>query len=115
MKKPFTVERPWGTFRQYSLNEPVTVKTVFVKKGGILSLQYHNKRAEFWHILSGTPEIRIGETVVRGKAGDEFEVPVTTQHRISAPDGDVEFLEVSFGTFDELDNTRLEDVYGRAQ
>ncbi len=111
--KPFTVLRPWGEFRQYVLNEPVTVKTIVVKKGGILSLQYHDQRSEFWHIISGHPEITIGDNILHGHPGDEFEIPLKTKHRINAKADDVEFLEIAFGHFDENDNTRLEDAYGR--
>ncbi len=112
--KLLTDERPWGRFRQFTENEVTTVKTIFIKKGESLSLQYHNHRSEFWRILSGTPDVTIGDTVTRAKAGDEFEIPVKVNHRIHAIDTDAEFLEISSGNFDENDIVRLEDNYGRA-
>ncbi|MEX2052474.1 MAG: phosphomannose isomerase type II C-terminal cupin domain [Candidatus Paceibacterota bacterium] len=111
--KPFTTERPWGNFRQYTLNQPTTVKTVLVKKGEVLSLQYHNDRQEFWRVLAGEPEVTIGDGVFKANVGDEFEIPAQTKHRISAPEQDVEILEISSGNFDESDIIRLEDKYGR--
>jgi mannose-6-phosphate isomerase-like protein (cupin superfamily) len=111
--EPFTEKRPWGEFRQYAKGEPVTVKTIFIKSGESLSLQYHKQRSEFWRILKGTPEVTIGDKKVKAKAGDEFNIPVGAKHRVAAPDEDAEFLEVSRGNFDENDNTRLEDKYGR--
>ncbi len=112
--KLLTDERPWGRFRQFTENEETTVKTIFIKKGESLSLQYHNHRSEFWCILSGTPDVTIGDTVTHAKAGDEFEVSVKTNHRIGAVNDDVEFLEISSGNFDENDIVRLEDNYGRS-
>jgi mannose-6-phosphate isomerase-like protein (cupin superfamily) len=112
--KLFTEKRPWGEFRQYAKNEPVTVKTIYVKNGESLSLQYHKQRSEFWRILKGEPEVTIGEEKIKAKAGDEFTVPLGAKHRVAAPFGDVEFLEISRGNFDESDNIRIEDKYGRA-
>lgn len=112
--EPFTEKRPWGEFRQYTNGEPVTVKTILVKKGERLSLQYHMKRAEFWKILSGTPEVTIDDRIVRAKVGDEFTAHEKTNHRIAAVDEDVLFLEISYGDFDENDIVRIKDDYGRA-
>ena len=38
------VERPWGRFEQFTLNEPTTVKTITVEPGHRLSLQRHEHR-----------------------------------------------------------------------
>ena len=113
--KPFTEERPWGGFREFVKNETdtVTVKILFVKKGEEFSLQEHHHRDEFWRVLVGDPDITIDDKVVRAKAGDEFEVPPETNHRISASVNDVEVLEISRGEFDENDIERIEDKYGR--
>lgn len=108
-----TTERPWGSFTRFTNNELSTVKTLFVKKGEQLSLQYHNKREEFWKVLSGNPEIVIGEDVFQAKVGDEFNVGVGIKHRISAPNDDVFILEIAKGNFDEEDIVRLEDKYNR--
>lgn len=107
-------ERPWGNFRQFTKNSPSTVKIIYVKKSEAFSLQYHNERTEFWKILSGNPEITIGDALIHGKPGDEFEIPPKTNHRIYSSDTGTEILEISFGNFDEKDIVRLEDKYGRA-
>lgn len=111
--QPHTTHRPWGEFRQFAHNEPVTVKTILVKKGERLSLQYHAHRSEFWKILKGSPLITIGEEKHTAEAGDEFTVPVHMQHCIEALESDVELLEIARGTFDENDIVRLDDKYGR--
>jgi mannose-6-phosphate isomerase-like protein (cupin superfamily) len=107
------VERPWGHFERFTLNEKSTVKLLYIKKGETLSLQYHSHRDEFWKIISGNPFIEIGEIKKNAGAGDQFETKALTHHRISAPKDDVVFLEIAFGEFDEEDNVRLEDKYNR--
>ena len=112
--KPFTEKRPWGEFRQYTDGgEPVTVKTILVNRGERLSLQFHHKREEFWTVLSGSPELVIGDDTIVAKAGDEFTIAPEVKHRISAPNDTVTILEISYGEFDENDIVRLEDNYGR--
>lgn len=111
--KTLTVKKPWGQFEQFTHNEATTVKILSVKKGEAFSLQYHNHRTEFWKIISGTPEITIGESVVNGKPGDEFEIPPKTNHRVHAINVDTEILEISSGDFNENDIVRIEDKYGR--
>ncbi len=107
-------ERPWGGFEQFIHNIPSTIKIISVKKGEAFSLQYHNKRTEFWKIISGTPKVTIGESTVSAKEGDEFEIPPKTKHRVRSIDVDTKFLEISLGEFDEGDIIRIEDKYGRA-
>ncbi len=111
--KIFQEKRPWGNFRQFTHNTLCTIKIIFVKKDEAFSLQYHNNRTEFWKILSGTPEITIGESTISAKKGDEFEILPKTRHRIHSADTDTEILEISSGDFDENDIIRIEDKYGR--
>ena len=108
-------ERPWGFFRQFTQSEQSTVKLINVKDGQRLSLQYHLKRSEFWVVLVGNPKVTIGDMEKVAKVGDEFEIPQKAIHRIEAPDGDVQILEIAFGDFDEDDIVRIEDAYGRVE
>lgn len=110
---PRTEVRPWGEFREFVLNEPVSVKILRVEAGESLSLQRHEKRTEFWRVLSGEPEITEGEKIISAKPGDEITIPAGTEHRLSAGSSLVEVLEISKGEFDENDEVRIEDKYGR--
>lgn len=112
--KPFTEKRPWGEFREFTLNEPSTVKILTIKKGESFSLQKHLHRVEFWAVITGNPHIVIGDKVITAKKGDEFGISRETDHRISAPQNDVEILEISKGDFDESDIIRVQDKYGRS-
>lgn len=107
------VERPWGRFERLTNNKNSTVKLLYVNKGESLSLQYHNKRDEFWKVISGNPLIEIDELKEKANPGDIFETKAGSKHRISAPDNDVVILEISLGEFDEEDIVRVEDKYNR--
>lgn len=108
-----TTKRPWGSFTRFTDNEKSTVKLLYVNKGEQLSLQYHMRREEFWKVLSGSPEIIIDDAKYEAKVGDEFEIPIESRHRISAPHDDIVILEIATGEFDENDIVRLEDKYNR--
>ncbi len=110
---PITTKRPWGSFTRFTNNEPSTVKLLYINKGEEFSLQYHTHRKEFWKIISGNPEIVIGDKTENPKEGDEFVIMPNTNHRISAPKDDVTVLEISEGQFDEDDIVRIEDKYNR--
>jgi mannose-6-phosphate isomerase len=106
--------RPWGSFRQYTCDEPTTVKLIHVEAGQSLSLQRHQDRDELWVVLHAGLVVEVdGERHVAA-AGDEFFIPRGTVHRVCAEARGGRFLEVAFGRFDEADIERLDDRYGRA-
>ncbi len=53
--------RPWGKFRSYPHRSVSSLKIITVNPGGSLSLQYHNRRSEFWVVLDPGLEITVGE------------------------------------------------------
>ena len=106
------VKRPWGLFKQFSLNEKTTVKILIVKPNQILSLQKHKKRKEMWHFLTDG-YVQIGKKTKKIKEGESVVIQKMQAHRIFAKKNVVKVLEVSYGTFDEKDEIRLEDKYGR--
>lgn len=107
------IERPWGNFERFTLNEPTTVKILKLNADESLSLQTHKQRDEFWYVTAGSGTVQIGETEQEAREGDNFFVSRNTQHRISAGSAGLAFLEISFGEFAEDDETRLEDKYDR--
>lgn len=113
--KAFQIEKPWGNFRQFTLNTPCTVKILTLKKEEAFSLQSHSKRSEFWHVISGNGVMEMDGVKYDLKEGDETNVSVGTKHRITAGSEGIKILEVSTGDFDEEDIIRYEDKYGRAK
>ncbi len=108
-----TEERPWGSFVRFTLNEPSTVKILTLLPGKKFSLQKHSGRDEFWRIMSGSGTLVIGDETKEAKVGDEFYASRGTAHRAQAGSEGMQLLEISFGEFDEHDEVRLEDDFGR--
>ncbi len=106
-------ERPWGSFRQYVLNEKCTVKIHTVKRGSKCSLQSHKKRSELFIPLDEGVVIEVGGKAFETEPGDEVYVPLGSRHRFSSRTEKGRILEIAFGKFDEDDITRYEDEYGR--
>lgn len=111
--KKYEEKRPWGGFKQFTLNEKSTVKILTIKPKQEFSLQYHVNRDEFWKFLDNAAIVIIGKKKMRVKKGDELIIPKRTLHRIKALNKEVNVLEVSFGKFQENDIIRIEDKYGR--
>jgi len=90
------------------------VKIIDVKPESQLSLQFHNHRNEFWRILKGECTVMLDNKNYIAETGDEFIIPAKTLHRVTTHNQGVQFLEISYGHFDENDIIRLEDKYKRA-
>lgn len=110
---PYTEERPWGSFSKFADNEQVTVKIITVRPGEAFSLQCHEKRDEFWRIISGNGTVTIGSLQKTIKSGEDCVVMRGEKHRVEAGSEPVVILEISRGEFDESDIVRFEDRYGR--
>jgi mannose-6-phosphate isomerase-like protein (cupin superfamily) len=108
-------ERPWGRFRSYPHHEAGAIKIITVDPGGILSLQSHARRSEFWIALDEGLEITVGERTWRPARGEEIYIPRGTAHRLrSAGPAPARVMEIWLGDSDESDIIRLDDVYGRS-
>ncbi len=106
-------ERPWGSFKQYVLNEKCTVKIHEIKKGQSCSLQSHKKRSELFIPLDKGIAIEVDGKVLDTEPGDEVYVPLGSRHRFSSKRDGGRILEIAFGDFSEDDIIRYEDKYGR--
>lgn len=111
---PVVVERPWGRFEQFCLNEPTTVKVITIAPGQRLSLQRHEHRAELWQALDEGVQATVDGLTWRMRQGEVAWVPQGAPHRLTNPGpADVRVLELGFGHFDEEDIQRLQDDYAR--
>jgi len=107
-----TTSRPWGNFKQFVLNKKCTVKLIEIKPRQALSLQVHKKRDEVWHFLDKAL-VHIGDKVKKVKSGETVKISKGKMHRVMAGWKKVRFLEISYGKFNEKDELRLFDKYGR--
>ena len=112
---PRRVEKPWGHELIWAHTERYVGKTLHIKAGHALSLQFHRIKDETLHCLSGDLELELdeGAGLFRRKLapGDSYRVATGTKHRMIAV-SDVDVLEASTPELDDV--VRLEDRYGRA-
>jgi mannose-6-phosphate isomerase len=114
--KTLIVKKPWGLFKQFTLNEKSTVKILVVHPGELLSLQSHKKRSEFWYVIQGSPTIVLNTSRKKYEEGDEIKVGKRVKHRIlNTTKTLVRILEIASGEFDEKDIVRYEDKYARVK
>lgn len=107
------VKRPWGHFERFTLNEPCTVKLIYLDGDKRLSLQYHNHRSEFWKVVKGRVRVQLGNEKKLLEAGESILIPQKTNHRLEGAGTDAIVLEIALGAFDEGDIVRLDDDYRR--
>jgi mannose-6-phosphate isomerase len=104
--------RPWGRFIQFAKNEPCTVKILEIMPNQELSLQKHKYRKEHWYFLNKAT-VQINNKIINVEEGDLLIINKNTLHKIKSNEKIVRVLEVSFGKFDENDEIRIKDKYGR--
>jgi mannose-1-phosphate guanylyltransferase/mannose-6-phosphate isomerase/mannose-1-phosphate guanylyltransferase/mannose-6-phosphate isomerase len=108
-------ERPWGRFRSYPHRDAGAIKIITVDPGGILSLQSHARRSEFWIALDSGLEVTVGERAWRPAPGEEIYIPRGAAHRLrSVGSSPARIMEIWLGDSDESDIVRLDDAYGRS-
>lgn len=108
--------RPWGEFKVLLDAPNVKVKRITVRAGHRFSLQRHQKRDEYWTVVSGHGTVTIGVRVFNAEPGMSFMIPAGVIHRAYACPvlGPLVFIEVQLGNcFSEDDIERFEDDYGR--
>jgi mannose-6-phosphate isomerase len=108
------VPKPWGYERIWARSDRYVGKVLHVNAGEELSLQYHNKKDETVHLLSGelVYRVKLGGTLedVKLKKGESFRIMPGTVHQMYAVT-DCDVLEVSTPELDDV--VRLSDRYGR--
>ena len=109
------VHRPWGSFDSLGNGKNYQVKSIRVKPGGKLSLQYHYHRAEHWVVVAGTARVLINDKSQLVTANQSVYIPLGDKHMLENPGKEwLELIEVQSGSYlGEDDIVRLEDIYGR--
>jgi len=110
------VHRPWGTYHSIDRGDRFQVKRIVVKRGGRLSLQMHNHRAEHWIVVAGTARVTIGDEIKTVHENESVYIPIGARHRLENPGKiDLELIEVQTGSYlGEDDIIRIEDDYRRS-
>lgn len=109
------VTKPWGSERIFAANGRYAGKLIAIHAGETLSYQYHRRKEETIHVLSGVlgmeTESEGRRVVLELHPGETFHVAPGTRHRMFADKADVLVVEVSSPELDDV--VRLEDRYGR--
>jgi len=106
--------RPWGKFRRFPHADAGSIKIITVEPGGRLSLQYHERRAEFWVVLDAGLEITVGDRVWLAAPNEEIAIPRRVAHRArNIGTTAARFMEIWIGRSSESDIVRLSDDYNR--
>ncbi|MFI5233302.1 MAG: D-lyxose/D-mannose family sugar isomerase [Gemmatimonadales bacterium] len=123
-----TVPKPWGHETIWAANELYVGKVLHIKAGQSLSVQYHNKKDETIHLLSGKMIYRVGNGDGRSKMKDDGKGAAPELHEVALKAGesfrnepgmihqmeavtDCVLLEASTPHLDDV--VRLTDRYGR--
>lgn len=108
--------RPWGEYFSWDKGEGWNLKTIRVKPGMRLSLQYHHRREEWWLLVEGDAQAitkdEDGLHTTELVKGEVFRVLKGQTHRLASRGGGT-IVEVAYGDFDENDIVRIEDDHGR--
>ncbi len=108
------VDKPWGHERIWARSDRYVGKVLHIRAGQELSLQYHNKKDETVHLLSGelVYRVKIADRLddVHLKVGESFRITPGTVHQMLAVT-DCDVLEVSTPETDDI--VRISDKYGR--
>ena len=113
--KKNTFYRPWGKYTNLFKGNNFLIKEIFVKSKGILSLQKHFHRSEYWTITHGNPKITINNKKFFKNVGASVFIPTGAVHRIeNIYKKPVKIIEIQTGNIlKESDIVRYQDVYGR--
>ena len=108
------VPKPWGHETIWAHSERYVGKILHINAGQELSVQYHNKKDETVHLLSGEISYRVKTSELledmRLRVGESFRITPGTVHQMVALT-DCDVLEVSTPELDDV--VRLSDKYGR--
>jgi mannose-6-phosphate isomerase-like protein (cupin superfamily) len=113
--KPRTVDKPWGHETIWADTDLYVGKTLHIREGQALSLQYHEEKDETICVLTGEMTLIVGpsadalEEVTLGP-GRAYRITPGTVHRMVAL-SDCDVLEASTPHLQDV--VRIEDRYGR--
>jgi mannose-6-phosphate isomerase len=114
--EPRRVEKPWGHELIWAHTDRYVGKILHVTAGQALSVQYHERKDETVHLLTGEMKYWVqlpGDDQLRDQrlvAGQSFRITPGTIHYMEAIT-DCDVLEASTPELDDV--VRLKDRYGR--
>ncbi len=109
------VEKPWGYFEILKSGKKFLVKKLFIKPGGMLSLQTHEHRSEHWIVAQGEVEVTLDKKTINLVENENIYIPQGALHRIANKSAnDLIIIEMWYGEIlDENDITRYDNNFNK--
>lgn len=96
-KAPKT-ERPWGYYRVLHEVPGTKVKELTIDPGQRLSMQRHQKRAEYWVVTEGRCSVETSNSAAIMEKHQTIHIPTNIWHRLSNPFKDpCRIVEIQYG------------------
>lgn len=108
--------KPWGGFvvNYEAPDKSVCQKTLFINPGEEISVQFHDKRAEFWYIHDDDAHFKflLESKYSEHKGKTYLVIPISNIHWVKNIGEKVLVIqETQFGFCDDADIVRLSDHY----
>ena len=107
------VQKPWGYYEILKSGKKFLVKKLFIKPGGMLSLQNHEHRSEHWLVAEGEVEVTLDKKTINLAENENIFIPKGALHRIANKgSNDLIIIEIWYGEIlDENDIKRYDENY----
>ena len=107
------VQKPWGYYEILKSGKKFLVKKLFIKPGGMLSLQNHEHRSEHWLVAEGEVEVTLDKKTINLVENENIFIPKGALHRIANKGSkDLIIIEMWYGEIlDEYDIIRYDKNY----
>ena len=107
------VQKPWGYYEILKSGKKFLVKKLFIKSGGMLSLQNHEHRSEHWLVAEGEVEVTLDKKTINLVENENIFIPKGAFHRIANKSSkDLIIIEMWYGEIlDENDIKRYDENY----
>jgi cytidyltransferase-like protein len=93
-----TEKRFWGDSMTYHDSKQAKVKRLILAPGKSISMQYHNKRSEFWFVENGIGEVYTDTLSYVLNKHDTYDVPVGEWHQLeNIGEDNLEIIEIQYG------------------
>jgi len=95
------VTRNWGRYVTLDEGEGYKVKKLVLSPGKSISLQYHNKRNEYWYVTESTARVQLGDEIFDVQAGRQ---PVVIERGVphqlmNMGDKPLMVIEIQYGEY----------------
>lgn len=78
------IDKHWGKEYLLDITKYYAMKRLHIRAGKNISLQYHIKKHETWHIVDGCGIAKIDDREFSVNVGDTIKIPAGTVHQVKA-------------------------------